>query len=578
MLYIYIGMSTAEEDVLIIQDNIQTDVIKEKSSGVGVMIENVKAQDGYIQMSDITAPTNPPSGQARLFKKTGSNGLFWLSGPGGVEVDMSDNGETNDVLSAGGTSIFKEKSSTDLVFKGIGATSTKITLVGNTNTVDIDVDESNLSLPNIGGTLTLAKGGTGQTTKTTAFDALAPPTTKGDLIVYNGTTNIRVPVGADAQTLIADSAEASGVRWETIDDGGGSAVVQARKTFAHNITGTWTTITFDATDVETNASVIEHDNTNTGRINILEAGLYEVYYSVDGIATSGTFHDIHTQVLINGVTVMDGSETSGSSYGTNGAIASSATKSIVYDFSASDYVILQVEFDTGGVSGTTRFDPIFRVKKFDSVGQTGPSGPPGAGSSVVCKDEGVNVVNTPHTELNFVGDGVIVTDGGSGVATITIQPTGAKHFGSSSVNPGSGVAGDKYYNTVLNQEMYFDGSRSKWLSVSVYFEGFGVNGNTNASAFYRRFNGMVTSATKGPVVPNATITTISFNNSSSVAHTLEILMNGSVITELASGGASTIYDDSVDVDVSLGIMAARNKTGSSTTNGFQTTIQYRLRI
>jgi hypothetical protein len=40
-----------------------------------------------------------------------------------------------------------------------------------------------------------------------------PTTTKGDITVHNGTTQIRVPVGSDWKSLIADSTEASGVKW-----------------------------------------------------------------------------------------------------------------------------------------------------------------------------------------------------------------------------------------------------------------------------------------------------------------------------------------------------------------------------
>jgi len=60
------------------------------------------------------------------------------------------------------------------------------------------------------GALPIANGGTGQTTKTDAFDALAPTTTKGDLIVHNGTDNIRVAVGANGTVLTADSGQTSG--------------------------------------------------------------------------------------------------------------------------------------------------------------------------------------------------------------------------------------------------------------------------------------------------------------------------------------------------------------------------------
>lgn len=46
--------------------------------------------------------------------------------------------------------------------------------------------------------------------------ALANPlTTKGDILVDNGTATVRLPVGTDGQVLTADSAHADGVAWET---------------------------------------------------------------------------------------------------------------------------------------------------------------------------------------------------------------------------------------------------------------------------------------------------------------------------------------------------------------------------
>ncbi|MBC7419903.1 MAG: hypothetical protein H7328_04165 [Bdellovibrio sp.] len=62
-------------------------------------------------------------------------------------------------------------------------------------------------------TVSIAKGGTGATAKTAAFDNLAPTTTKGDLIVSNGINNVRLPAGTNNQTLIADSTQPSGVKW-----------------------------------------------------------------------------------------------------------------------------------------------------------------------------------------------------------------------------------------------------------------------------------------------------------------------------------------------------------------------------
>jgi len=67
----------------------------------------------------------------------------------------------------------------------------------------------------------ISEGGTGQSTQTAAFDALAPTTTKGDLIVHNGSDNIRLAVGTNNHVLTADSTQASGVKWAAA--GGGSS-------------------------------------------------------------------------------------------------------------------------------------------------------------------------------------------------------------------------------------------------------------------------------------------------------------------------------------------------------------------
>lgn len=51
----------------------------------------------------------------------------------------------------------------------------------------------------------IAKGGTGQTTATAAFDALAPTTTQGDIIYHNGSDNIRLAKGTAGQSLVMNS-------------------------------------------------------------------------------------------------------------------------------------------------------------------------------------------------------------------------------------------------------------------------------------------------------------------------------------------------------------------------------------
>ena len=76
--------------------------------------------------------------------------------------------------------------------------------------------QSTLTLP-----LSIAQGGTGASTAVIAFNDLSPTTTKGDIIVDNGTNNVRFGVGTDNQVLTADSTQTNGLRWA--DNSGGSS-------------------------------------------------------------------------------------------------------------------------------------------------------------------------------------------------------------------------------------------------------------------------------------------------------------------------------------------------------------------
>ena len=74
--------------------------------------------------------------------------------------------------------------------------------------------EGPTTLTAVSGTLGIANGGTGQTTKTPAFNALSPLTTKGDLIVFNASgDNTRKAIGTNGQVLTADSSDSTGVKW-----------------------------------------------------------------------------------------------------------------------------------------------------------------------------------------------------------------------------------------------------------------------------------------------------------------------------------------------------------------------------
>lgn len=97
---------------------------------------------------------------------------------------------------------------TDVVTLTDTQTLTNKTISGASNTI------TNVSLTSgVTGTLPIANGGTGQTAKTAAFNALSPITTKGDIITSNGTDNVRLGVGTDGYIIVADSGQTTGLNW-----------------------------------------------------------------------------------------------------------------------------------------------------------------------------------------------------------------------------------------------------------------------------------------------------------------------------------------------------------------------------
>jgi hypothetical protein len=121
----------------------------------------------------------------------------------GAYPDSNPSGYTSNagtVTSVGGTGTVN-----GISLSGTVTSSGNLTLGGTLSGVSLTTQVS--------GTLPIANGGTGQTTQTAAFDALAPTTTKGDLISHDGTDNVRLSVGTNGYVLTADSTAASGVAW-----------------------------------------------------------------------------------------------------------------------------------------------------------------------------------------------------------------------------------------------------------------------------------------------------------------------------------------------------------------------------
>jgi hypothetical protein len=89
---------------------------------------------------------------------TSGNGILsWASAGGGGETNTASN------YGVGGVGIFDSKNGVDLRLKNINVSSSKLSVTNDpiNHEVVLDVNEANLTLGNLGGTLSVAKGGTG---------------------------------------------------------------------------------------------------------------------------------------------------------------------------------------------------------------------------------------------------------------------------------------------------------------------------------------------------------------------------------------------------------------------------------
>jgi len=75
-------------------------------------------------------------------------------------------------------------------------------------------------------TVPISSGGTGQTTATAAFDALAPTTTAGDTMYFNGTDVVRLGIGTAGQALVVNTG-ATAPEWGSAGISTGKAIAMA---------------------------------------------------------------------------------------------------------------------------------------------------------------------------------------------------------------------------------------------------------------------------------------------------------------------------------------------------------------
>lgn len=175
---------------------------------------------------------------------------------------------------------------------------------------------------------------------------------------------------------------------------GEQAIVQARRTTTFVLPATWGDVTFDVTDEESDAAVLDHDLvTNTDRILIGQTGNYRISY--EGGASQASSSVVEARVRVNDTTVIPGSEDSwGPAHSAGGGNHDgiSIGRSFVVSLTAGDFISLQVQ-DTS-TTGTLAAGAILSVNRL--TGETGPAGPPGAGGSLPNPQFAADMLDSPN--------------------------------------------------------------------------------------------------------------------------------------------------------------------------------------
>jgi hypothetical protein len=113
-----------------------------------------------------------------------------------------------------------------VTFKAAGQTGVTIAVGEKAFVYYNGTDYVKISSVNSSGVVPITSGGTGQITKTAAFDALAPTTTAGDTMYFNGTDVVRLGIGTAGQALVVNSG-ATAPEWGSAGVSTGKAIAMA---------------------------------------------------------------------------------------------------------------------------------------------------------------------------------------------------------------------------------------------------------------------------------------------------------------------------------------------------------------
>jgi len=214
------------------------------------------------------------------------------------------------------------------------------------------------------------------------------------------------------------------------------------------------------------------------------------------------------------------------------------------------------------VAGNTTGGTDAEISSGDSiVGEDNGAGDGGdvpvtAGSATAGNDNGGDVVLSPGSGFGTGADGIV-------------QVNGVKHYANSATDPTvpTPAEGDRYYNTTLEMDMRYDGSRSKWLSVETITIDVSDQGTLNSGSYFQVGTLRMTAARGFPAFYNGTVVSIAYTRDDTDAASIAVTAGGTTISSLATTAISGV-DNTKNDDFSSGaVLAVRNDGANALTNG-----------
>jgi hypothetical protein len=327
---------------------------------------------------------------------------------------------------------------------------------------------TSMTAANLSGTVAIANGGTGQSTKTAGFDALSPNTTKGDIAIHNGTNNVRLPAGTNNFVLTADSAQASGVKW---------AAAPGSSDASYSVKGIVQVLTDAATSGLTIASGVLNVNFGTGANQIVKLDAASKLPAVDGSALTS----LNAGSIATGTLPVARGGTAATSFSANTLVVANGTGSALTSFSCS--IGQYLTFGVGGIASC-------------SNGTAGSGFANDGNSFGATATLGTNDANSLNLETNSTNRVTILSGGNVGVnnstPTETLDVVGNVRVQGQAYSPSQ--------SSSATSPLTFDGNLGNVMSWDL-----GGQGNTTVNIHNMKDGGSYTLAVRGTAVGTNTI-------------------------------------------------------------------------